>query len=130
MSAYLQYDKELFAGWSCHTHLTGLPGLKPSPLGQPWNILGRQIHDRIPYELPHFPNASWLNNGNVFHEWWGYNRRLLLSMDKSPKECIHKGGGYTRYDLQYYTIIDFNEVIRKSDNLPRPLGRGKYHFYG
>ena len=75
-----------------------------------WNILGRRIHDRIPSELPHFPNASWLNNGNVFHEWLGYNHRLLISMHKSPKECIHKGGGHTRYDLQYYTIIDFNEV--------------------
>ena len=33
----------------------------------------------------------------------------------------------------YYTIIDFNEVdiriyLPESDNSPRPLGRGEYHF--
>ena len=101
--AHLQYGKELFAGWSCHTHLTGLPGPDPSPIGRPWDILGQQIHDRIPYQLPHFPNSntSWFNNGNVFHKGRGYNNSFLLSMPKSLIECINKGGGHTRYDLQY-----------------------------
>ena len=31
----------------------------------------------------------------------GYNLRIILSMRKSLTECIHKGGGQTKYDLQY-----------------------------
>ena len=103
---YLQYGKDLFANWSCHTHLTGLRVPDPFLTGHPWDILGRWIHDRIPSQLPYFPNSntSWLNNGNVFHEWVGYNPRLLLSMRKSLIECIHKGGGHTRYVLQYINL--------------------------
>ena len=99
---YLQYGKELFACWSCHTHLTGLPG----PDQSPWDILGRRIHDRIPSQLPYFPisNTSWLNNGNVFHPGVGYNPWLLLSMCKSLIECIHKGNGHTRYEILYINL--------------------------
>ena len=72
MSAYLQYDKELFASWSCHTPLTGLLGPDPSPI-HPLDILSWQIHDGIPFQLPHFPNLNfnWLNIDNVFHEGVG-----------------------------------------------------------
>ena len=55
MLAYLQYGKELFVGWSCHTHLTGLPGPDPSLMGHPLDILGWQVQDGIPSQLPHFP---------------------------------------------------------------------------
>ena len=41
----LQYGKELFAS---HTPLTGLPAPDPSPIGHPWDILGRLVHDGIP----------------------------------------------------------------------------------
>ena len=104
--AYLQYGKELFAGWSCHTHLSGLPGPDPSPIGHPLDILGRRIRDRTPSQMPHFPNSntSWLSYGNVFHEGVGYNPRLLLSILKSLIECIHEGGGHARYDLQYINL--------------------------
>ena len=73
ISAYLQYDKELFANWSCHTPLTGLLRPDSSPISHPWDILGRRIYDRISSQLPHFPksNTSWMNNCNVFHEGWG-----------------------------------------------------------
>ena len=106
MPAYLQYGKELFASWSCHTPLTGLQGPDPSPIGHPLDILGWQIHDRIPFQLQHFPNlnTNWLTIANVFHEGVGYNPRLLLSMRKSLIECIHNGGGHTRYDLQYINL--------------------------
>ena len=68
ISAYLQYGKVLFASWLCHTPLTGLPGPHPSPIFQPWDILGQWINDCIPSQLPHFPNSNtnWLNNDNVF----------------------------------------------------------------
>ena len=101
ISAYLQYGKELFAGWSCHTHLTGLQGPNPSLIGHPWDILGRRAHDLIPPQLPYYPNSntSWLNNGNVFHKGMGLNQMLLLSMRKSLIECIHKGGGHVIQDM-------------------------------
>ena len=72
MPAYLQYGKELFASWSCHTLLTGLLGPDPSLIGHPWDILCRRIHDRIPSQLSCFQNlnTSWLINGHVFHERW------------------------------------------------------------
>ena len=105
LPAYLQFGKELFAIWSCHTPLTGLPGPDPSPINHPLYILGRRVHDCIPSQLPHFlnSNTSWLNNGNAFHKGCGrgYNPRLLLSMGKRCIECIHKGEGHTRYDLKY-----------------------------
>ena len=102
MPAYLQYGKEPFASWSCHTPLTGLLGPDPSLVIHPWDIQGWRIHDRIPCQLPHFPNSNtiWLNIVNLFHEGVGYNPRLILSMRKSLIECIHNGGGHTRYDLQ------------------------------
>ena len=87
--------------------LTGLQGPYPSPIDHPWDNLGWWVHDRILSQLPRFPNSktSWLNDGNAFHkEWVGYNPRLLLSIHKRLKECIRKGGGYTRYDLQYITL--------------------------
>ena len=101
MPAYLQNGKELFTSWSCHTHLTGLPDFNSSPIGHPWDMLRGRIHYRIPSQLPHFLNlnTSWLNSGNVFHEGMGYNPRPLLSMCKSLIECIHKGGGHTRYEF-------------------------------
>ena len=30
----------------------------------------------------------------------GYNSWLILSMRKNLTECIHKGGGHEKYDLQ------------------------------
>ena len=111
--AYLQYSKELFANWSCHCHMTGLPVPDPSLMGHPWDNLGRWIHDRIHSQLPNFPNSntSCLNNGIVFHQRVGYNPRLLLSMHKSIIECIHKGGGHTRYVLQYINLYNHNIFI-------------------
>ena len=99
--AYLQYGKELFAGWSCHTHLTGLPGPDQSLVSHPWDILGRPIHDSIPSQLPHFPNlnTSWLNNGNASLEGVGVRLKASLSMRKSLVECIHKGDGHTMYKI-------------------------------
>ena len=84
--AYLQYGKELFAGWSHHTHLTGLPRPDPSPIGRPWDILGRWLHDRIPSQLPHFliSNSSWLNNGNVFHKGLGAQPQTSLEQAQKP----------------------------------------------
>ena len=35
---YLQYYKELFASWSCHTPLTGLLDPDPSLIDHPWDI--------------------------------------------------------------------------------------------
>ena len=104
--AYQQYGKELFASWSCHTSLTGIPGQDPSLIGHPWDILGQRVHVRIPFQLPRFPNlnTSWLTNGNVFHKGVWYNPRLLLSMNKRLIGYIHKGGGNTRYDIQYINL--------------------------
>ena len=75
MQAYLQNGKELFASWSYHTPLTGLPGPDPSSIRRPWDSRGPRVHDCIPSKLPYFPNlnTSWLNNGNVFHKGVGYN---------------------------------------------------------
>ena len=112
---YLQYGKELFAGWSCHTHLTGLWSDQP-PLG----YSRPAVHDCIPSQLPHFlnSNTSWLNNGNVFHEGVGYNHRLLLSMRKSLIECIHKGGGHTRYAIyKIYCISCMTTTIMQYINV-------------
>ena len=67
MPVYLHYGKVLFASWSCHTPLTGLPDTNPSPIGHPWDIQGLRMHGRIPFYLPHL-NTSWLNNGSKFHE--------------------------------------------------------------
>ena len=88
------------------TPLIGLSGFGPSLIGYPCDILGWLIHGHIPSQLPHFQNFNigWLNNGNVFHEGVGYKPRLLLSMRKSLIECIHKGDGHTRYDLQYINL--------------------------
>ena len=33
-----------------------------------------------------------------------YNTRLLLSMRYSLIQCIRKGGGHIRYDLQYMNL--------------------------
>ena len=106
MPAYLQYGEELFASWPSYTPLTRVPCPDRSPIGHHWAILGQRVHDRIPFQLPHLPNlnTSWLNNGNVFHEGVGYNPRLLLSMHKSLIEYIHRGGGNTRYDIQYINL--------------------------
>ena len=73
MPLYLQYGKELFASWSCHTPLTGVPGLDPSPISQPLDILGQQVHDHTLFQLPHFPNSNttWLNNGHLFQKGVG-----------------------------------------------------------
>ena len=107
MLAYLQYDKELFASCLWHTPLTCLSGPDPSPIRHSCDILGLRIHDRIPSQLPHFPNlnTSMLNNGNVFHEGVGIQPRLLLSTCKSLIECIRKGGGRTRSGLQNNKFI-------------------------
>ena len=106
MPAYLQYSKELFANWSCHTHMTGLPSPDPSLIDHCWDNLGWWVHDRIPSQLPHFPNwnTSWLHKMHFTTGWGGYNPRLLLSLYIRLIECIHKGGGQTRYDLQYITL--------------------------
>ena len=52
--------------------LTGLPSPDPSPIDHSWDNLGWWKHDRIPSQLPHFPNwnTSWLNNDNAFHKVW------------------------------------------------------------
>ena len=107
MPAYLQYGKESLANWSYHKPLTGLPGSDPSLIGHPWDILGRRIHDRIPSQLPHFPNlnTSWLNNDNVFQEGIGYNPWLLLSMHTSLIECIHKVGVIQDMTYNIYKFI-------------------------
>ena len=99
MSAYLLYDKELFACWSCHTPLTGLLGPDLSPIGHPSAILGWRMHDRISSQLPHFQNLNtgWLINGIVIPRGVGYNPMLVLSMHKSLIECNHRGGGHTIY---------------------------------
>ena len=34
----------------------------------------------------------------------GYNPWLVLSMRKRLIQCIHKGGGHTRYKLQYIDL--------------------------
>ena len=106
MPAYLQYGKELFASWSCHTPLTGLPGPDPSPISHPFDILGWRIHDRIPFQLQLFPNlnSNWLRIDNVFQEGVGVQSQAPLNMFKSLIECIHKGGGHTRYDFQYINL--------------------------
>ena len=64
------------------------------------------VHDHIPSQLPHFSNLKTyrLNMDSVFNEGVGYNPRLLLGMRKSLIKCIHKGGGHTRYDLQYLNL--------------------------
>ena len=58
---------------------------------------GKLVHT-VNY-LTHFLNfnTSWLSNGNVFHEGVGYTLKSLI-------ECIHKGGGHTRYYLQYINL--------------------------
>ena len=73
MPAYLQYGKELFASWSCHTPLTGVSGPDPYPISQPWDILGWRVHNPIPSQLLYFPhlNTSLLTNGNVFNRGGG-----------------------------------------------------------
>ena len=70
MSAYVQYDKELFESWSCHTLLTGLQGPDPSPIDHPWDKLIWWVYDRIFSQPPRFPNSktSWLNDGIAFHK--------------------------------------------------------------
>ena len=65
MPAYLQYGKELFFSWSCHTVLTGILGPDPSPIGHPCDILGRRVHG----PAATFPEIE--HNVNVFHKWVG-----------------------------------------------------------
>ena len=86
MPAYLQYGMDLFASWSCHTHLTGLPGPDPSPIGHPLNIVGWRIHDRIPFQQPHFPNlnSNWLNIDNVFHKGVGIQPHAPFKHAQKP----------------------------------------------
>ena len=105
MPAYLQYGKELFASSSCHIILTGLPGPDPSQIGHPWDILGRWIHGRFISRLPHFQNltTNWLNNGNVFHEGWVQHQAPFKHEEKTHR-MHHKGGGHTKYDLQYTNL--------------------------
>ena len=87
MPAYLQFGKKLFASWSCHNPLTGLLGPDPSPIGHPWDILGRG------YMILSLPSCHM-----AMYSTGGRRIQLLLNMCKRLIECIHKGGGYTRYD--------------------------------
>ena len=97
----------LFASWSCHTPLTGVPGPDPSPIGHPLDILGQRVHDHTPFQLPHFPklNTTWLRTMAMYStRGWGRNPRLLLNMLKRLIDYINKVGGNTRYDIQYINL--------------------------
>ena len=101
---YLQYDKELFASWLCHTLLTGLQNPHTFPIDHHWDIRNLRFHDLYSFPAATLPkrNASWLNSGNAFHRGWGYKyiHGLLLSVRKMLIECIDKDGGHTN-DLKY-----------------------------
>ena len=96
MRPYLQYGKELFASWSCHTILTGLWDLDPSPIDHPWDILDQRVYDGIPSQLPQFPNLnrSWLSNDNAFHKGWGKPPGFFKAFAKAHR-MLYKGGGHT-----------------------------------
>ena len=83
---YLQYGKELFASWLCHTPLTGLLCRNSSLISHPCDILGWRIHDRIPSLLPHFTNLNtiWLNNDNVSHEGGGDTTQASFKHAQKP----------------------------------------------
>ena len=54
--------------------------------------------------------ASW-TIGNAFHKGLGeFNQKLLLSLGQRLIECIHKGGGHTRYELQYINLLQHVHV--------------------
>ena len=73
MPAYLQYGKELFASWSCHTPWLACWVPIHLQFDLSLDYLGWLVHDRIPSQLPHFPNwnTSWLNDDNAFHKGRG-----------------------------------------------------------
>ena len=56
MPPYIQYGKELFASWSCHTHLTDLLDPEPSPINQLWDMPDLRVHDL--YIVYPFPAAT------------------------------------------------------------------------
>ena len=87
MPTYLQYGKELFASWSSHTPLTGLPEPNHYPIDHLWDT----SIERLLVE-------QWqrISQGGV-HTCIP----RLLRMRKRLIECINKVGGHTRYDLQY-----------------------------
>ena len=77
------------------------------------NFLFQQDKASIPAIWQGYPflGATFLEFEHRLVEQWqcipqgeGYNPRLLLSMRKSLIECIHKGGGHTKYDLQYTNL--------------------------
>ena len=90
MLLYLQYGKELFASWSCHTILTGLRDLDPSPNDHPWFILDQRVHDRIPSQPPQCPNPnrSGLSNDNTFHKGWGKTPGFCKACTKAQNALI------------------------------------------
>ena len=55
MLPYLQYDKELFASWLCHTLLTDLPNPHPFPIDPSWDI---RNHDLYPFPAATLPKKE------------------------------------------------------------------------
>ena len=59
---------------------------------------------------------------------------ILLEYRTVPESRVQHKFNVRERILLHYTIIDFNFGLhkdlstQKSDNSPRPLGRGEYHF--
>ena len=95
--AYLQYDKELFASWPCHTprsqSISDWLPLGFSRLADTW------LSPNPSVTFPLFEHKI-IELCQCIPRGVRYNPRLILSKRKSLTECIHKGGGHTKYDLQ------------------------------
>ena len=108
MPPYLQHGKELFASWSSHTPLSGLPDPNQYPIDHLWDIWDQRVHDLYPFPASTLPESEH----QLVEQWQCIPQggvytcipRLLLSMRKRLLKCINKVGGHTRYDLQYINL--------------------------
>ena len=99
MPTYLKYGKELFASWSSHTPLTGLPEPNQYPIDHLWDIQDQRVH-----YLYIFPAATLPESEHQLVEQWQRTPQgcvytcipRLLRMRKRLMECINKEGGQTR----------------------------------
>ena len=102
---YLQYVKELFACWSCHTPLTGLLDTDPSPIDTPLEYLTPVWTWLLSLPSCHITRiwtpAGWrMAMHSTGGRGWGGVRMYTQAYSKNYKriiECINKCDGHTRY---------------------------------
>ena len=86
--------------WSWHTPLTVLSN--PSPIDHLWDIRDGQVHDLNRFTASTLPESE---RQQVEQRGWGRGANVYPNMNKTSIERINKGGGNTRYDLQFVCFI-------------------------